>query len=121
MAECNERYFKLDQLYCFCDTEATKNTFYQSEKSAGAMWCIKPGQMLKPHRHAQADDVWIVLEGEGEFITNNNERRTIGKGDIIVSFPGDVHGLVNTGEENFAMLGFATPMPLDFIEEKCEI
>ncbi|MDO5376369.1 cupin domain-containing protein [Staphylococcus rostri] len=111
-----ERYFKLDTLHQYCDFEAKKNIFYQSKQSAGAVWCIRPGQFLKAHKHADADDVWIVLEGEGEFTTNNGEKRTIAKGDIIVSYPGDIHGVYNNGTENFVMLGFATPMPLDFIE-----
>lgn len=112
----SERFFKLDTLHQYCDFEAKKNTFYESNQSAGAVWCIRPGQFLKPHKHAEADDIWIVLEGKGEFVTNNNEKKIIKKGDIIVSYPGDIHGVHNNGEENFVMLGFATPMPLDFIE-----
>lgn len=111
-----ERYFRIENLIHYNDKEAQKNIFFQSNQSAGAMWCIKPGQFLKAHKHECADDIWVILEGEGEFITNNNEKRLITKGDIIVSCPGDIHGVYNTGDSNFVMLGFATPMPLDFIE-----
>ncbi|MFW2434944.1 cupin domain-containing protein [Staphylococcus cohnii] len=69
--------------------------------------------------HKDADDVWIVLQGEGTFFTNDNEQKPIKAGDIFVSFPGDAHGMTNTGDEDFVMLGFATPMPLDFNPYEC--
>ncbi|HEC2152316.1 cupin domain-containing protein [Staphylococcus delphini] len=115
MSQANQRFFKMKELESFSDEAAKKTIFYQSEHSAGAIWCLKPGQTLPCHTHKNADDVWIAIKGEGTFYTNNHEKKTIKAGDIFVSLPGDAHGMTNTGDEDFVMLGFATPMPLDFI------
>lgn len=114
MINTKNRFFNIKDLPSFSEEAAKKTTFYQSQISAGAMWCLKPGQSLPCHTHKNADDVWIVLQGEGTFITNHFKEMPIKAGDIFVSFPGDAHGMVNTSDEDFIMLGFATPMPLDF-------
>ena len=55
-------------------------------------------------------------EHYGQMAEDLHQReRTIKAGDIIVSLPGEAHGMTNTGDEDVIMLGFATPMPLDFI------
>ena len=85
------------------------------------MWCLKPGQSLPCHTHKNADDVWIVLQGEGTFITNHFKEMPIKAGDIFVSFPGDAHGMVNTSDEDFIMLGFATQCLLISINTKAKM
>lgn len=42
-------------------------------------------------------------------------------GDIFVSFPGDAHGMVNTSDEDFIMLGFATQCLLISINTKAKM
>lgn len=115
MVDTHQRFFNMKDLPRFSEEAAQKTVFYQSEHSAGAVWCMKPGQSLQCHTHQNADDVWIVTQGEGTFYTNGGQERTIKAGDIIVSLPGEAYGMTNTGDEDFIMLGFATPMPLDFI------
>ena len=119
MPQTSNRFFKINELQHFSDDTAKKTIFYETRHSAGAVWCLKPGQSLPCHTHKDADDVWIVLQGEGTFFTNDNEQKPIKAGDIFVSFPGDAHGMTNTGDEDFVMLGFATPMPLDFNPYDC--
>lgn len=119
MSQASNRFFKINELQHFSDDAAKKTIFYETRHSAGAVWCLKPGQSLPCHTHKDADDVWIVLQGEGTFFTNDNEQKPIKAGDIFVSFPGDAHGMTNTGDEDFVMLGFATPMPLDFNPYDC--
>ena len=44
-----------------------------------------------------------------------DEEVTITAGDIILSRPGEQHGMKNTGTERFVCLSFAGPMPMDYI------
>ncbi|HJG67498.1 MAG TPA: cupin domain-containing protein, partial [Staphylococcus ureilyticus] len=65
MSQTSNRFFKINELQHFSDDAAKKTIFYETRHSAGAVWCLKPGQSLPCHTHKDADDVWIVLQGEG--------------------------------------------------------
>ncbi|MDR5650285.1 hypothetical protein [Staphylococcus nepalensis] len=67
MLHTSNRFFKINDLQHFSDEAAKKTIFYESTHSAGAVWCLKPGQTLPCHTHKDADDVWIVLQGKGTF------------------------------------------------------
>ncbi|MHC5268556.1 cupin domain-containing protein [Enterococcus sp. LJL98] len=109
------RLFKLKDLAQFDPVQGKKNIFYETERTAGAVWCLEPGQVLPTHTHAAADDLWICLQGEGTFYPGEGQEVPITAGDLIVSRPGEQHGMKNTGSERFICVGVAGPMPLDFI------
>ena len=46
---------------------ATRTPIYSTESTSGVVWVLKPGQEIKPHGHAKADDIWICIQGEGVF------------------------------------------------------
>ena len=48
------------------------------------------------HVHA-GDHVWIVLEGEGVFLSEGQEKRPISPGTILSAPAGISHGVENTG------------------------
>ena len=98
---------------------ATRTPIYSTESTSGVVWVIKPGQEIKPHGHAKADDIWICIQGEGVFYPTPNEERPIAKGDVIVSAKGMCHGMKNTGAEDFIFVGILAPVPADYfpIEE----
>ena len=72
---------------------ATRTPIYSTESTSGVVWVLKPGQEIKPHGHAKADDIWICIQGEGVFYPTPNEERPITKGDVIVSAKGMCHGM----------------------------
>lgn len=109
------RLFKLDDIMVFDEKAAKKNFFYQTPSTAGAVWCLYPGQKLQAHSHAKADDLWICIKGTGTFFPGEGETATITAGDLIISTPGQVHGVENTGDEPLVFIGVAGPNPLDFI------
>ena len=98
---------------------ATRTPIYSTESTSGVVWVLKPGQEIKPHGHAKADDIWICIQGKGVFYPTPNEERPITKGDVIVSVKGMCHGMKNTGMEDFIFVGILAPVPADYfpIEE----
>lgn len=93
---------------------ATRTPIYSTESTSGVVWVLKPGQEIKPHGHAKADDIWICIQGEGVFYPTPNEERPITKGDVIVSAKGMCHGMKNTGSEDFIFVGILAPVPSDY-------
>ena len=93
---------------------ATRTPIYSTESTSGVVWVIKPGQMIQPHGHANADDIWICIEGEGVFYPAPGEEHSIAKGDVIVSAKGMCHGMKNTGTKDFVFVGILAPVPADY-------
>jgi mannose-6-phosphate isomerase-like protein (cupin superfamily) len=86
---------------------------YASDKSSAAMWCLEPGQEVFLHRHANADDVWICLEGDaGLYFAGEGREIPIRKGMAILARAGETHGMRNTGKERFVFIGIAAPVPV---------
>ena len=93
---------------------ATRTPIYSTDSTSGVVWVLKPGQEIKLHGHAKADDIWICIQGEGVFYPTPNEERPITKGDVIVSAKGMCHGMKNTGSEDFIFVGILAPVPADY-------
>lgn len=93
---------------------ATRTPIYSTASTSGVVWVLKPGQEIKPHGHAKADDIWICIQGEGVFYPTPNEERPITKGDVIVSVKGMCHGMKNTGMEDFIFVSILAPVPADY-------
>jgi len=61
---------------------------------------FKPGQVLDYHRHPEGDQVFFILQGEGEFYLDNGdgeEKLAVAAGSIVYVPAGTWHKLVNTG------------------------
>lgn len=113
--DLKNRIFSCDDIKQFRDEEATKVVFYETPNSVGAVWTMLPGQTLPIHSHENADDIWIVIEGEAEYYPECGQKVHIKKGDVVVARPGDKHGMTNTTDKPFVMLGIAGPTPIGFI------
>ncbi len=109
-----ERVYDLEKLKCF-SSESQKILLYETDKSYAAMWCLEPGQEIFLHNHPNADDVWIVLEGEGLYFMGDNEETTIRKGMAVLATAGQVHGMRNTGSERFSFIAVSSPFPVETI------
>lgn len=77
-----------------------------------------PGEISEPEQHVHdiAEDIIIILEGEGEMIIGEErERVAVEEDDILLIPPGERHGTVNTGEEPLVRLTcHAPPDPNDY-------
>ncbi|MEG0294192.1 cupin domain-containing protein [Enterococcus sp.] len=112
----HERLFNINEVAQFDPEKGTKTIFYETDKTAGAVWCLEPGQEIPKHAHSGADDLWICIQGTGTFYPGNNEEVEITVGDLVFSRPGEQHGMKNTGTERFICVGVAGPIPMDYIE-----
>lgn len=77
-----------------------------------------PGATFTPHVHERSADVIIVLQGEGEIVSDDD---TVGfrAGDILYVPPGVYHGTTNTGDEKLVMFSLqAPPDPALYTGEK---
>ncbi|MBW2689289.1 MAG: cupin domain-containing protein [Deltaproteobacteria bacterium] len=78
------------------DEKANKIILTECTHARTTLWCLNPGQHIHPHVHA-GDHVWIVLEGEGLFLSDGLEPLPINPGTILSAPTGISHGVENTG------------------------
>ena len=55
------------------------------------------------HRHYEDAEYYYIVSGKG-IMTLDRERIEVAAGDITAVFPGGVHGLENTGDENLRII-----------------
>jgi quercetin dioxygenase-like cupin family protein len=82
----------------YSDEKANKVVLTDCNHARTTLWCIKPGQHIHPHVHA-GDHVWIILEGEGLFLSEGQDNRPIKPGTILSAPAGISHGVENNGSE----------------------
>jgi len=66
------------------------------------------------HRHTTSDSIHVILEGEGEAITDSG-RRPMKAGDLIYTKADELHGFRSTTDKPLWFLSIEGPMPLDLL------
>ncbi|QHW31683.1 cupin domain-containing protein [Paenibacillus rhizovicinus] len=66
---------------------------------------LPPGTSIGYHKHAQDEEVYVILEGTGTM-TVDGESTPVKKGDVLVNRPWGEHGLVNDSEDDLCILVF---------------
>ena len=112
-ASFEERRFRMADVAVAGD-KATKTPFCATADTNSVVWRLKPGQEIAPHMHTTSDDIWICLQGKGEFYPEKGVKKPIQAGDVIVSPRSTCHGMINTGDEDFIFVGILAPVPSDF-------
>jgi mannose-6-phosphate isomerase-like protein (cupin superfamily) len=77
---------------------------------------IEPGMSKYNHWHENAETVTIFLEGEGEYVLDEDKTMPIKPGFICSALPGEVHGARNTGNVPLRYLVVEGPLPLGMRE-----
>jgi mannose-6-phosphate isomerase-like protein (cupin superfamily) len=72
---------------------------------------VAPGDRKYLHRHRHAETVWVILEGSGEFYSDLDSVVPIEAGMICHAYPGEWHGLGNTGDVPLRYLSVEGPFP----------
>ena len=74
---------------------------------------IEPGNRKYLHHHVNAETIWVVIEGEGEFYggPDLDEVHAVKAGDICHALPGQWHGMGNTGTTRLKYISIEGPMP----------
>lgn len=76
---------------------------------------IEPNKKINAHYHKKGTEIYQIFEGSGEIRIGKNGninhwdiKKTVKKGDCFSVKEGEIHQLVNTGEEKLILL-FACP------------
>lgn len=109
------RFFYLKDYLDKKDT-AVKTVLYQNERTNTVVWYIPPGEELPAHYHPDTDDVWIILQGKGEYFLGNGKVQAIEAGMIIPAEKGDIHGAKAVGDEPLVFAAVSAPMPVEMIK-----
>ena len=64
---------------------------------------LPPGARHDRHRHHEADEFFVVLQGSG-FIYTDEGREPASKGDVVYTPRGHWHGFDNTGDEDVVLV-----------------
>jgi mannose-6-phosphate isomerase-like protein (cupin superfamily) len=73
---------------------------------------IGPGMQKWGHVHPHADSVVVILEGEGEYILDKENTRSVKAGDVCFARAGQIHGVHNSGSQTIRYLCVEGPGPL---------
>ena len=88
---CNYR----DQV-AYSDVKANKVIISEAAHARTTLWCLRPGQHIHAHVHA-GDHVWVILEGEGLFLSDGQPGLPVKAGSIVIAAAGSSRGIDNSG------------------------
>ncbi len=87
-----------------------KGTLFQGDHMMVGINCLEPGQTQPVHDHADADKVYIVMEGQGQF-TVGGESQEAGSGQVVWAPAGVPHGVENKSDTRLVILVCISPPP----------
>ena len=87
-----------------------KSTLYESAHLLVGLNAFEPGQSHALHAHAGMDKVYLVLEGEGQFLLDD-ARLPMKAGDLLVAPDGVPHGVENTSGGRLLVMAILAPGP----------
>ena len=85
---------------------AHRNSAIRNQSLAEAR--LPPGAATAPHYHPKTEEIYYILQGEGDMRIGDETRR-IGVGDAIAIPPGAVHTILNTGAATLLFLCCCAP------------
>jgi quercetin dioxygenase-like cupin family protein len=104
------RIFSSTDFFQPTDGEPIRSVVTESKDAVVVAWYIKPGQEIAAHLHPNGQDTWTILAGKGEyFLDQVGTRRAIAAGDVVVAYPGCVHGVLNHGDEPLIFISVVSP------------
>jgi mannose-6-phosphate isomerase-like protein (cupin superfamily) len=59
---------------------------------------LPPGASIGPHRHEGETEYYAIISGWGE-VTEDDGKKKVAAGDIVVTGDGESHSIANIGEE----------------------
>ena len=87
-----------------------KTNLFETTNFFCDVYGLEPGQEQKAHRHDDADKIYFVVQGSGEFLIGD-ETRDLGPNQIVLAPAGESHGVRNTSGVRLTLLVFMTPNP----------
>ena len=87
-----------------------KATLFHSKALLLGVNCLEPGQVQKPHDHADQDKFYYIVAGEGRFWLGA-EQITAVAGQVVWAPAGVIHGVQNDSQERLTLLVGIAPGP----------
>ena len=85
---------------------ADRNSCIRNQSLAEAR--LGPGMSTAPHYHPQTEEIYYILQGEGQMQVDRS-KRAVGTGDAIAIPPGARHQITCTGEQEMVFLCCCAP------------
>jgi mannose-6-phosphate isomerase-like protein (cupin superfamily) len=85
---------------------AHRNSGIRNQSLAEAR--LTPGQSTTPHYHPRAEEIYYILEGQGQMQVGLLAH-SVGPGDAIAIPPGMAHQITNTGARTLKFLCCCAP------------
>ena len=111
-----DRFFKIADYIAKTGPDAQKHILFENERSNGVIWVVPPGKEVVAHYHPDTDDVWVILQGCGDYYIKKDETKPIEAGMVIPAEKGDIHGVKNSGNEVLVFAAVSAPMPVQMIK-----
>ena len=103
-------YFETGARISFQTERLSKISLIDTPEMFQDLYCLEPGQEQRPHVHGSNAKTYFVLQGEGSFLVDGEERR-LGPGHLVLAQPGDPHGVRNDGPQRLVLLVTMAPNP----------
>ena len=92
------------------DQVPIRSVITQAKEQAIIAWYVKPEQEIPAHIHPNGQDTWIILAGKGNYYLDvSGTTQVISTGDVVVAHTGEVHGVVNNGDEPLIFISVVSP------------
>lgn len=105
-----DRHFVIDQFFQPADGEPIRSVIAESADAVVVAWFVKPGQTITAHVHPTGQDTWTILSGRGLYRHSIGEAlASIAKGDVLVAHRGEIHGVLNDGDEPLLFVSVVSP------------
>jgi quercetin dioxygenase-like cupin family protein len=92
------------------DKVPIRSIITQSKEQVIVAWHVKPEQEIPAHVHPNGQDTWIILAGKGDYYLDvADTMQAISAGDVVVAHTGEVHGVVNNGNEPLIFISVVSP------------
>jgi len=102
------KWVETSRVIRFSEEKFEKIGLFRTDRFTVDLYCLKPGQVQKPHVHEGIDKVYYIVEGEGVFRVGDEER-VLGRGDAVLASAGQEHGLRNPGPDPLVILVLMAP------------
>ncbi|MDA8327243.1 MAG: cupin domain-containing protein [Nitrospiraceae bacterium] len=86
----------------FGEKKPRKKVVWKGEAARIALIGLLPGQQIDPHEH-DGIHIWIVMEGNGQFLAEGKKPKAIGPGQIFVVPTGEHHGIRNATRKKLVL------------------
>ena len=94
----------------FSDEKMQKVGLFETDRFFFDLYCLRPGQSQKVHRHQGSDKIYYVLSGRA-LVHVGGVQEELAAGQAVLAPAGIEHGVSNATAEPLSLLVFMAPKP----------